>query len=85
MRSQFELRLITTLAKKPVLGDVPVDEEQKDPFSPPYVPDLYVAEDTVRDPDDQDDQGESFVVLVRPPYACTRAVLTLGCSSTSTA
>lgn len=38
--------------------------EAKDPFSPPYVPELFVAEDTVKEEED-DEEGEAFVILVR--------------------
>lgn len=58
------------LAKKPhgdggKNGD---DKEEKreppaDPFAPPYVEELFVAEDVVKE--DEGDAGEAFVVLVR--------------------
>lgn len=39
------------------------DERPADPFAPPYVEELFVAEETVKE--DEDDSGEAFVVLVR--------------------
>lgn len=42
-----------------------VDAEvvRKNPFEPPYVPSLLVAEDLVKE--DDEDEGQAFVVLVR--------------------
>lgn len=37
-------------------------QKKKDPFAPPYEPELLVAEDTVKE--DEQDRGESFVILV---------------------
>lgn len=58
------------LAKKPQ-GDDKQDRKEdaapSDPFAPPYVEELFVAEDTVKE--DEQDAGEGFVVLVRPDRA----------------
>ncbi|GAA5857249.1 hypothetical protein JCM8547_009397 [Rhodosporidiobolus lusitaniae] len=63
----FEVRFAPALAKKPTKDD---GEKKKDdasspppdPFAPPYIPDLYVAEDTVKE--DEEDAGDQFVVLL---------------------
>lgn len=59
VRIQFEIRLVEGLAKKPEQRDT--DQERKDPFMPPYVEDLYIAEETVIE---EDGDEESFVVLL---------------------
>lgn len=62
------MRYCPGLAKKPTkapsekASDDKADDKPKDPFAPPYVPSLYVAEDTIKE--DEDDTGDSFVVLV---------------------
>ncbi|GAA6047310.1 hypothetical protein JCM3770_001880 [Rhodotorula araucariae] len=62
----FEVRFAPALAKKPEaerkddLGTK--DDKPVDPFAPPYQQDLYVAEETVQE--DDDDAGEGFVVLL---------------------
>ncbi|POY71973.1 hypothetical protein BMF94_4982 [Rhodotorula taiwanensis] len=66
----FEVRYVPGLAKKPQ-GDGGKksageekngDERPADPFAPPYVEELFVAEETVKE--DEDDSGEAFVVLL---------------------
>jgi ATP adenylyltransferase len=66
LHRQFEVRLAPALGKKPTKDDGEKDEKEEkpaDPFAPPYIPDLFVAENTVKE--DEDDAGEGFVVLVR--------------------
>ncbi|GAA5899545.1 uncharacterized protein JCM6883_005256 [Sporobolomyces salmoneus] len=59
----FEVRFAPALAKKPTKSDgEKAQEKPKDPFAPPYQPDLFVAEDTVKE--DEDDRGEEFAVLL---------------------
>jgi len=67
--SQFELRLCTALQKKLVdrdaAGHLSLSSElgavaKKDPFTPPYVPQLYVGELSLQTGDDVSD----YVVLV---------------------
>ncbi|GAA5870189.1 hypothetical protein JCM3774_002616 [Rhodotorula dairenensis] len=61
----FEVRLVPGLAKKPQ-GDDKKDRKEdaapSDPFAPPYIEELFVAEEIVKE--DEDDAGESFVVLL---------------------
>lgn len=57
------MRFAPALAQKPTKSDSEKQAKPQDPFAPPYQPDLFVAEDVVKE--DQDDQGECFVVLVR--------------------
>lgn len=59
--AQFEIRCALALAKKPSEKDS-APAQKKDPFAPPYEAELLVAEDTVKE--DEQDGGESFVVLV---------------------
>ena len=68
---QFEVRLVPGLAKKPQGEGHSADSDRKkedaapsDPFAPPYIEELFVAEETVKE--DENDAGETFVVLVRP-------------------
>jgi hypothetical protein len=56
------VRYAPALAKKPTKSDGEKQDKPQDPFAPPYQPDLFVAEDTVKE--DEDDQGEVFAVLV---------------------
>lgn len=74
LSEQFEVRLVPGLAKKPQGEGHSADSDRKkehaapsDPFAPPYIEELFVAEETVKE--DEHDAGESFVVLVRlfPP------------------
>ncbi|GAA5844616.1 hypothetical protein JCM3766R1_002683 [Sporobolomyces carnicolor] len=58
----FEVRFAPALAQKPTKSDSEKQAKPQDPFAPPYQPDLFVAEDVVKE--DQDDEGESFVVLL---------------------
>ncbi|GAA5991750.1 hypothetical protein JCM5350_000595 [Sporobolomyces pararoseus] len=58
----FEVRFAPALAKKPTKSDGDKQEKPADPFAPPYQPDLFVAEDTVKE--DEDDRGEEFAVLL---------------------
>jgi ATP adenylyltransferase len=62
---QFEIRLAPALAKKPTKNDASEKKSEKpaDPFAPPYIPDLYVAEDNVKE--EEGDAGDDFIVLVR--------------------
>lgn len=70
--AQFELRLVEGLNHKPTPqapalsttteAKVVAETAKKDPFEPPYVPSLLVAEDIVKE--DEDDEGQAFVVLV---------------------
>lgn len=46
------------------MKDQPADKSSRpDPFAPPYVEDLFVAEDTIVE--EGETGGEDFVVLVR--------------------
>ncbi|BGP36766.1 bifunctional AP-4-A phosphorylase/ADP sulfurylase [Rhodotorula kratochvilovae] len=66
----FEVRFAPALAKKPEAErkdeagakEQPKDDKAVDPFAPPYQQDLFVAEETVQE--DDDDAGEGFVVLL---------------------
>ncbi|GAA5877143.1 hypothetical protein JCM16303_006181 [Sporobolomyces ruberrimus] len=58
----FEVRYAPALAKKPTKSDAEKQEKPQDPFAPPYQQDLFVAEDTVKE--DEDDRGEGFAVLL---------------------
>ncbi|GAA6012630.1 hypothetical protein JCM11491_005460 [Sporobolomyces phaffii] len=58
----FEVRYAPALAHKPNKADGDAGDKPRDPFAPPYQPDLFVAEDVVKE--DEHDQGESFVVLL---------------------
>ncbi|GAA6059060.1 hypothetical protein JCM10212_002031 [Sporobolomyces blumeae] len=59
----FEVRFAPALAKKPTKDDGErKDENPVDPFAPPYQQDLFVAEDTVKE--DEDDNGDAFAVLL---------------------
>ncbi|GAA5832239.1 hypothetical protein JCM11251_004289 [Rhodosporidiobolus azoricus] len=63
----FEVRFAPALAKKPVKEPKESEEgkgqkKDLDPFAPPYQPDLFVVEDTVKE--DAQDGGEAFVVLL---------------------
>lgn len=62
---QFEIRFAPALSKKPTKAkdDEPAGTKP-DPFMPPYVPELFVAEDTIN----TEGQDEGFVVLVSKPY-----------------
>lgn len=81
--SQFEVRFCPALAKKPTSDEAKDEADTDKPkpvdvFAPPYQPLLYVAEDTIKE--DDDDEGEQFVVLVtltRAPPA-TRSRLHTG-------
>ncbi|TKA54614.1 hypothetical protein B0A53_03021 [Rhodotorula sp. CCFEE 5036] len=66
---QFEVRLVPGLAKKPQGEGHSADSDRKkedaapsDPFAPPYIEELFVTEETVKE--DEDDAGETFVVLL---------------------
>lgn len=69
LSNQFELRLCTTLQKKPVerdaAGHLSLSPESgstaKDPFAAPYTPHLYLGELSLQDRDEVSD----YVVLVR--------------------
>ncbi|KAH0827857.1 ATP adenylyltransferase-domain-containing protein [Lanmaoa asiatica] len=59
--SQFELRLCTALQRKPVdrdaAGQLSLSSEssavvKKNPFAPPYIPELYIGELSLQDGDD---------------------------------
>jgi ATP adenylyltransferase len=70
LSEQFEVRLVPGLAKKPQGEGHSADSDRKkedaapsDPFAPPYIEELFVTEETVKE--DEDDAGETFVVLVR--------------------
>ncbi|KPV78423.1 uncharacterized protein RHOBADRAFT_40970 [Rhodotorula graminis WP1] len=65
----FEVRYAPALAKKPTANkdsgstaSTADDSKPVDPFAPPYQQDLLVAEETVKE--DDDDAGEGFVVLL---------------------
>ncbi|GAA5980215.1 hypothetical protein JCM10908_001577 [Rhodotorula pacifica] len=66
----FEVRLVPGLGKKPQgeghpkadKDDGKKDEPRADPFAPPYIEELFVTEETVKE--DEDDSGEAFVVLL---------------------
>ena len=64
------MRLVPGLAKKPQGEGHSADSDRKkedaapsDPFAPPYIEELCVTEETVKE--DEHDAGETFVVLVR--------------------
>ncbi|KWU45446.1 ATP adenylyltransferase [Rhodotorula sp. JG-1b] len=66
---EFEVRLVPGLAKKPQGEGHSADSDRKkedaapsDPFAPPYIEELFVAEETVKE--DENDAGETFVVLL---------------------
>lgn len=58
---KFEIRFAPQLGKKPTKDNVKAETKPADPFAPPYKPDLYIAEDSVQDGDEE----EQFVLLVR--------------------
>ncbi|GAA5913945.1 hypothetical protein JCM8208_007007 [Rhodotorula glutinis] len=60
----FEVRYAPALAKKPTADKAAASTASKpvDPFAPPYQQDLFVAEEIVKE--DDDDSGEGFVVLL---------------------
>ncbi|KAL8286272.1 hypothetical protein RQP46_004760 [Phenoliferia psychrophenolica] len=60
----FEIRFAPALAKKPTADKDTADKpkDTTDPFAPPYVPELFVVEDVVKE--FEGDAGESYVVLL---------------------
>ncbi|KAK4705744.1 sulfate adenylyltransferase (ADP) / ATP adenylyltransferase, partial [Phenoliferia sp. Uapishka_3] len=58
----LEIRFAPALAKKPT-GDKPdTPKDTSDPFAPPYTPELFLAEDVVKE--SETDVGEEYVVLL---------------------
>ncbi|GAA5923118.1 uncharacterized protein JCM15063_003539 [Sporobolomyces koalae] len=58
----FEVRFAPALAKKPTKENQSEAVAPTDPFAPPYQDDLFVAEDTLRE--DDNNAGEAFAVLL---------------------
>lgn len=60
---QFEIRFAPALAKKPTADKGNQPKDTTDPFAPPYIPELFVTEDRVKEI--EADAGEEYAVLVR--------------------
>lgn len=75
---QFEIRICPALQKKPSLpsphfetGNAQLEKGARpsDPFSPPYIPALYLGE--LRD----EEEGAQYVILVRTDISCMEVIV----------